>query len=62
MELGICMRDLPVEQVVRLGEFAEDHGYSSIYLPETGNRKPEGQSLIHISEPTRLGKISYADL
>ena len=42
MELGICMRDLPVTQVVQLGKFAEDHGYSSIYLPETGNRTPEG--------------------
>ncbi|RZP36441.1 MAG: LLM class flavin-dependent oxidoreductase, partial [Acidimicrobiales bacterium] len=42
MELGICMRDLPVAQVVQLGKFAEDHGYSSIYLPETGNRTPQG--------------------
>ena len=42
MELGICMRDLPVQEVVRLGNFSEDHGYSSIYLPETGNRTPEG--------------------
>ena len=42
MELGICMRDLPVTQVVQLGKFAEDHGYSSIYLPETGNRTPNG--------------------
>ena len=42
MELGICVRDLPVTQVVQLGKFAEDHGYSSIYLPETGNRTPNG--------------------
>ena len=42
MELGICMRDLPVQEVVRLGNFSEDHGYSSIYLPETVNRTPEG--------------------
>ena len=42
VELGICMRDLPVAQVVQLGKFAEEHGYSSIYLPETGNRTPEG--------------------
>ena len=42
MELGICMRDLPVEQVVHLGRFAEGHNYSAIYLPETGNRTPEG--------------------
>ena len=42
MELGICMRDLPVQEVVRLGNFSDDHGYSSIYLPETGNRTPEG--------------------
>ncbi len=42
MELGICMRDLPVTQVVQLGKFAENHGYSSIYLPETGNRTPNG--------------------
>ena len=42
MELGICMRDLPVTQVVQLGKFAEDHGYSLIYLPETGNRTPNG--------------------
>jgi alkanesulfonate monooxygenase SsuD/methylene tetrahydromethanopterin reductase-like flavin-dependent oxidoreductase (luciferase family) len=42
MELGICMRDLPVAEVVELGKFAEDHGYSAIYLPETGNRTPNG--------------------
>jgi alkanesulfonate monooxygenase SsuD/methylene tetrahydromethanopterin reductase-like flavin-dependent oxidoreductase (luciferase family) len=42
MELGVCMRDLPVAEVVRLGQFAEDHGYRSIYLPETGNRQPGG--------------------
>ena len=42
MQLGICMRDLPVTQVVELGKFAENHGYSSIYLPETGNRTPDG--------------------
>ena len=42
MQLGICMRDLPVTQVVQLGKFAEEHGYSSIYLTETGTRTPEG--------------------
>ena len=33
---------ISVAQVVQLGKFAEDNGYSSIYLPETGNRTPEG--------------------
>ena len=42
MELGICMRDLPVQEVVELGRFAHNNGYSSIYLPETGNRTAEG--------------------
>lgn len=42
MELGVCMRDLPVGDVVRLGQFAEQHGYRSIYLPESGNRTPGG--------------------
>ena len=42
MELGICMRDLPVADVVRLGQFAEDHDYRSVYLPETGNRRRGG--------------------
>ena len=42
MDLGICMRDLPVDEVVRLGKFAEDNGYASIYLPETGNHQPSG--------------------
>lgn len=36
------MRDLPVDHVVRLGRFGEDHGYNSIYLPETGNHTPSG--------------------
>ncbi|MDG2111149.1 MAG: LLM class flavin-dependent oxidoreductase, partial [Actinomycetota bacterium] len=42
MELGVCMRDLPVADVVRLGQFAEEHGYRSVYLPESGNRQPGG--------------------
>jgi len=42
MELGVCMRDLPVADVVRLGQFAEDHGYRAVYLPESGNRTAGG--------------------
>lgn len=42
MELGVCMRDLPANEVVRLGQFAEGHGYQTVYLPESGNRTPDG--------------------
>jgi alkanesulfonate monooxygenase SsuD/methylene tetrahydromethanopterin reductase-like flavin-dependent oxidoreductase (luciferase family) len=42
MRLGVCVRDLPANDIVRLGKFCEDNGYSSVYLPETGNRTPNG--------------------
>ena len=41
MELGICMRDLPVNQVVELAKFDENHGYYSIYLPDGGHTTQE---------------------
>jgi alkanesulfonate monooxygenase SsuD/methylene tetrahydromethanopterin reductase-like flavin-dependent oxidoreductase (luciferase family) len=36
MELGICVRDIPAAELADLGRFAEDHGYSEIYVPDTG--------------------------
>jgi alkanesulfonate monooxygenase SsuD/methylene tetrahydromethanopterin reductase-like flavin-dependent oxidoreductase (luciferase family) len=42
MQLGVCVRDLPANDIVRLGQFCEDNGYSSVYLPESGNRTPGG--------------------
>ena len=34
MDLGICVRDLPANEVARLGRFAEDHGFSHVFVPD----------------------------
>jgi alkanesulfonate monooxygenase SsuD/methylene tetrahydromethanopterin reductase-like flavin-dependent oxidoreductase (luciferase family) len=34
MELGICVRNTAIRDVVELGRFAEDHGFSEVYLPD----------------------------
>jgi alkanesulfonate monooxygenase SsuD/methylene tetrahydromethanopterin reductase-like flavin-dependent oxidoreductase (luciferase family) len=34
MEMGICVRDIAVRELVELGRFAEDHGYAEIYVPD----------------------------
>jgi alkanesulfonate monooxygenase SsuD/methylene tetrahydromethanopterin reductase-like flavin-dependent oxidoreductase (luciferase family) len=40
MDLAICVRNLPANQVSTLGRFAEDHGYTEVFLPDgaTGGR------------------------
>lgn len=40
MELGICVRDLPVTEVVDLALLAEDAGYRELWLPEASGRDP----------------------
>jgi len=40
MELGICVRDLPVTEVVDLARFAEDTGFRELWLPEASGRDP----------------------
>lgn len=35
MELGICVRDIGVHELARLGRFAEDHGYAEVYVPDS---------------------------
>ena len=34
MQLGICVRDAPAAEVARLGRFAEDHGFSHVFVPD----------------------------
>lgn len=34
MELGICVRDIAVRDLMGLGRFAEDHGFSEVYVPD----------------------------
>lgn len=34
MDLGICVRDLPANEVARLGRFAEDRGFSHLFVPD----------------------------
>jgi alkanesulfonate monooxygenase SsuD/methylene tetrahydromethanopterin reductase-like flavin-dependent oxidoreductase (luciferase family) len=34
MELGICVRDRPADEVARLGRFAEDHGFGHVFVPD----------------------------
>ncbi len=40
MELGICVRDLPVSEVVDLAHLAEDLGMRELWLPEASGRDP----------------------
>lgn len=34
MELGICVRDIPAAEAARLGRFAQDHGFSHLFVPD----------------------------
>ncbi len=40
MELGICVRDLPAAEVARLGRFAEDAGFASLWVPDVRGAGP----------------------
>src|SRR5690606_1779159 len=43
MQLGICVRDCPTQDVVRLSRFAEDNAFSHIFLPESTQLQPDGR-------------------
>ena len=45
MELGICVRDLPAAEVSRLGHFAEEQGYTYVFVPDVrgGVADPSGR-------------------
>ena len=43
MELGICVRDVPVQDVVRIARVGERNGYTHLFLPEAGQRSPDGR-------------------
>src|ERR1043165_713336 len=45
MELGICIRDESVSDAVRLGRFAEDLGFTYVFVPDVAGASPEGGSL-----------------
>ena len=34
MELGICVRDVPAAEAARLGRFAEEHGFTHLFVPD----------------------------
>jgi len=34
VELGVCVRDRPADEVARLGRFAEAHGYRHLFVPD----------------------------
>jgi alkanesulfonate monooxygenase SsuD/methylene tetrahydromethanopterin reductase-like flavin-dependent oxidoreductase (luciferase family) len=34
MDLAICVRNLPANEVADVGRFAEDHGYAEVFLPD----------------------------
>jgi alkanesulfonate monooxygenase SsuD/methylene tetrahydromethanopterin reductase-like flavin-dependent oxidoreductase (luciferase family) len=34
MDLAICVRNLPANQLVDVGRFAEDHGYTEVFVPD----------------------------
>ncbi len=34
MDLAICVRNLPANDVADVGRFAEDHGYGEVFLPD----------------------------
>jgi alkanesulfonate monooxygenase SsuD/methylene tetrahydromethanopterin reductase-like flavin-dependent oxidoreductase (luciferase family) len=34
VELGVCVRDRPVDEVARLGRFAQAHGYRHLFVPD----------------------------
>lgn len=37
MDLGICVRDTTARELADLGRFAEDHGFTDVYVPDTSN-------------------------
>lgn len=34
MDLAICVRNLPAQEVAAVGRFAEDHGYAEVFVPD----------------------------
>ena len=34
MDLGVCVRDVPAAEVARLGRFAEEHGFTDVFVPD----------------------------
>jgi hypothetical protein len=34
MDLAICVRNLPANQLADVGRFAEDHGYTEVFVPD----------------------------
>lgn len=34
MDLAICVRNLPANDVAEVGRFAEDHGYAEVFVPD----------------------------
>src|ERR1700682_6527314 len=34
MDLAICVRNLPANQLTDVGRFAEDHGYAEVFVPD----------------------------
>jgi len=34
MDLAICVRNLPARRIAEVGRFAEDHGYSEVFVPD----------------------------
>jgi alkanesulfonate monooxygenase SsuD/methylene tetrahydromethanopterin reductase-like flavin-dependent oxidoreductase (luciferase family) len=41
MQLGICVRDCPTDEVERLCRFAEDNGFSHVFFPEATQLQPD---------------------
>jgi alkanesulfonate monooxygenase SsuD/methylene tetrahydromethanopterin reductase-like flavin-dependent oxidoreductase (luciferase family) len=40
MELGICVRDRPADEVARLGRLAEEEGFGHVFLPDLRGGEP----------------------
>jgi alkanesulfonate monooxygenase SsuD/methylene tetrahydromethanopterin reductase-like flavin-dependent oxidoreductase (luciferase family) len=43
MQLGICVRDCPTNEVARLSRFAEGNAFSHLFLPEATQFQPDGR-------------------
>ncbi|MPY94443.1 MAG: LLM class flavin-dependent oxidoreductase [Acidimicrobiia bacterium] len=43
MQLGICVRDCPTDEVERLSRFAEDNAFSHLFLPEATQLQADGR-------------------
>jgi alkanesulfonate monooxygenase SsuD/methylene tetrahydromethanopterin reductase-like flavin-dependent oxidoreductase (luciferase family) len=37
MDLGVCVRDIAARELAGLGRFAEDHGFTDVYVPDVAN-------------------------